>query len=69
MSHVIHYLTRRTGGGSSSIGNIGGTALSNGLSELVLQSNPMLEAFGNAYAAHFFGALYPATSRAAHCSA
>ena len=48
MSHVIHYLTRRTGGGSSSIGNIGGTALSNGLSELVLQSNPMLEAFGNA---------------------
>ena len=55
MAHVISYLTRRTGGGASGglngnsgVGGVGGTPLSIGLSELVLQSNPMLEAFGNA---------------------
>jgi len=55
MAHVISYLTRRTGGGASGglggnsgEGGVGGTPLSIGLSELVLQSNPMLEAFGNA---------------------
>ena len=56
MAHVISYLTRRTGGAasggllgtSSAVGGVGGTPLSISLSELVLQSNPMLEAFGNA---------------------